>query len=102
MRARITLQQETQTGDGAGGYQLGWQDVATLWAEVEPLRGREVYIADRPESRVTHRMTIRYRSDITHRMRVSHDGRLFNIRAAINADARKRFTQLFVEEGGST
>ena len=99
MRQRVTLQQESQTADGAGGYALNWTDVATVWAEIEPMSGREIRFARRLEARLSHVIALRYRSDITTAMRVSYDGRLFNIRAITNIGERDRITKLYCEEG---
>lgn len=99
MKQRITLQQEAQMADGAGGYAVSWTDVATVWAEVDPVNGREVRFARRLEARLTHVISLRYRGDISPAMRVSYDGRLFNIRAIVNLDEGDRITKLYCEEG---
>lgn len=101
MRARITIQQESPTPSGGGGYALVWSDVATLWASIEPAGGREVLQGARLESRITHRITIRYTAGITAGMRVLYGSRSFNIRAVTNPDERRRFMRLLAEEGGA-
>ena len=102
MRARLTLQTETQVADGAGGYVLSWTDAATVWAEIKPLDGREIYTAAHLESRVTHEITLRYRSDIAADMRATDGVRYFNIRAAFDPDGKRRFLKLLAEEGAPT
>lgn len=101
LRQRVTIQQESRVDDGAGGYALSWQDVAVVWAAVEPTGGREIVFAGRVEARVTHRVILRYRADVTAAMRVVYDGRAFAVRAVVNLGERDRFTQLLVEEGGA-
>ncbi len=42
-----------------------WQPLATVWAEVEPLSGRELYAAQQVMEQVSHRIRTRYRPDLT-------------------------------------
>ena len=43
LRKQVTVQAEGQTPDGAGGYTLAWTNVATVWAEIKPVTGREIF-----------------------------------------------------------
>ncbi len=101
MRARVTVQRENPVAAGGGGYLPGWSDVANLWAQLEPISGREILQGARLEARVTHRAIIRYRADVTAGMRLVYGTRLFRIHAALNMGERNRFTQLLIEEGGA-
>lgn len=102
LRARIVIQQEARTPDGAGGYALAWSDVVSLWARIEPVSGRETLQGARLESRVTHRITIRYRSGVDAGMRALYGSRIFNIRAVINPGEDNRHLRLLAEEGGAS
>ena len=99
LRHRVTIQEEVATPDGGGGYALGWADVATLWAKVEPLSARERLFAEKLDGVVTHRVVVRFRDDITAAMRVLYEGRLFNIRGVLETGERERFTEILAEEG---
>ncbi|MDX2027697.1 MAG: phage head closure protein [Alphaproteobacteria bacterium] len=99
LRKQVAIQAETPTADNAGGYALAWTTVATLWAEITPLDGREIYTAQHLEGRVTHRVTMRWRSGVTTDMRLVYSDRAFNIRAVMNVDERNRWLELLVEEG---
>ncbi len=101
LRRRVTLQAETHVSDEAGGYAVGWADVATVWAEIAPLSGREYYISRRLEGHVTHRVRMRYRPAVTTSMRIAYDGRVFNIRAVVNRSEAGRWLELIAEEGGA-
>jgi SPP1 family predicted phage head-tail adaptor len=104
LRHRVVIQSELASADGAGGYSLSWNFIATVWASVTPLSGREILAGQRLESRITHRIRMRYRSDITvtSSTRLSWNGRTFNIRAVINPGQRNRWLELLVEEGTTT
>ena len=101
MRKRITLQTETPTTDNAGGYALAWTNSLTVWADIEPLSGHEVFTASHLEGRVTHSVTMRYQTGITTDMRIIYGSRVFNIRAVLNSDESNRWLELLVEEGAS-
>jgi SPP1 family predicted phage head-tail adaptor len=101
MRKRVTIQQETPTSDGAGGYALVWINVMTIWAEIEPITGQKVFTDGHLEGHVTHHITMRYATGITTDMRVTYNNRLFNIRAVLNTDEQNRWTELLVEEGSA-
>ncbi len=102
LRCRMTLQQAQNTADGAGGVTRGWSDVVTLWAAVEPLNGHEHVEANKLASAVTHRITIRYRSDVSALKRFVMDGRAFNIRAVLNRDERDALMEILAQEGVAT
>jgi SPP1 family predicted phage head-tail adaptor len=76
--------------------------VATVRARVEPLRGDERPRAMQIEAALTHRVTIRHRPDVTARMRLIFDTRIFNIRAVIDVQEQGRFLDLMCEEGVAT
>lgn len=102
MRHRITLQQPVEVTDAGGGRSITWSDVETIWAEVKPLRGTDRIHAMGSVYPVTHRMTIRHRTDVQPEWRVSYDSRLFNIHFIIDPDERKNYQVLNTEEGMPT
>jgi SPP1 family predicted phage head-tail adaptor len=104
LRQKVSLQSEAQTPDGAGGYTLAWTTLATVWANIIPISGNEVYAAGHLEGHATHKVTIRWRSDITPTtdMRLTYNSRVFNIRAVLNRGELNRQFLLYVEEGGAT
>jgi len=98
LRHRVTIQQATEARNSIGEVTRTWSALATVWANVEPLNGREFIDAQRPEVQVSHRVTMRYRSDVTPQMRVSHDSRTLNIEAVIETGERRRELQLICSE----
>lgn len=63
--------------------EASWVDVATLYAAVTPLSGREFIQAKAAQSEVVGRIVIRYRSDIRAAMRGIHGDRIYNIQAVL-------------------
>lgn len=104
LRHRMTLQEEIRTADSYGGYARSWQDVCTLWAEIIPLqslnRRSETMETGQIQATVTHKITLRYRSQITPGQRLTFEGRAFNIRSVINTHEDHRSLEILAEEGG--
>lgn len=98
LRHRVRIQQLVQTGDGMGGIMETWQDVAVVWAAVEPLQGRELFEAQQVRAELSHRVRLRYRPDIAPKMRLIHKGRVFHIESVINRDERNRELVLLCAE----
>lgn len=49
-----------------------WQEVATVWAAIEPVSAREFVRSQALQSQVTTRLVIRYRDDVDAAMRAVH------------------------------
>lgn len=85
-RIKIQRQSESQNPE-TGAIIVTWVDVGTVWAEIAPISAREFTASDTEFSKVTTRITIRYRSDVDAKMRVIHtvDGveRLYNIEGVL-------------------
>ena len=74
MGERVTLQARAGTQNALGEAVGAWSDVATVWAEVAPLRGREYFASGQMQSVVEVKVTIRRRADVVPTMRVVHKG----------------------------
>lgn len=100
LNRRVALETQTLTPDGGGGYNAGWDTIATVWAAVEPVSGGEVFGPDASEARVKYRVTIRRRSDVFAGMRVNDAGRLFAIEAVLDDGPQSQFFTLLTEQIG--
>lgn len=76
---------------------LGLEEVATVWASVEALRGREYLEAQKIRAEVTYRVIIRYRNDIKPTMRIKFDNRELEIQSVIEI-GRKKYLELMCIE----
>lgn len=75
---RVTIQQKSSSLNALGEEVAVWTDLATVWAQVNPLRGKEFFAARETQSSAEVRFYMRFRSDITELMRlvwggVNHD-----------------------------
>jgi SPP1 family predicted phage head-tail adaptor len=98
MRHRVTIQQKAPTRDTFGGEVEAWNAVATVWASVEPLQGREFLEARQLQAEVTTRIRIRYRAGIVPQMRVVWGSHFYDVQAVIETEARRRELQLMCIE----
>ncbi len=97
-RHRVTLQ-ERATGVDADGLPNGdWGAVASVWAEVSPLRDRELFNAQQVQPRTTHKITLDYRPGVTHAMRFLFGTRILNIGSIINPMEANRTLEILAEE----
>jgi SPP1 family predicted phage head-tail adaptor len=99
LRRQIKIQQRSTAQDTLGQPVLTWTDVCTTWADIQPLSGRELELAQAINAEVNHQVTIRYRTGITAAMRVLYQGRIFNIQAVMDVDTRHKELQLMCSEG---
>lgn len=90
-RHRVRIVEVVSGRDSAGQPNDTLADVATVWAEVRDLRGREYIEAQQvPGGEVTTVVRIRYREGITRQMHVVHDGHLYDIEAVQEPTGRSR------------
>ena len=88
-RNRISIQQKTMTDTAYGGQAVDWVINGTYWAQIKPLSGSEVFRSQQLQSKVTHKILIRYQSDFANTkdfaaFRIVYDSRIFNIRYVRN------------------
>lgn len=100
MNRRVTIQEKTVIGkDALNADIVDWVDVATIWAEVIDLSGREFYAAQQINAEITTRVRIWYRTGINARMRIVDGARvLLLIAPPIDPDGRKRELHLMCKE----
>lgn len=73
LRHRIEIQKPVDTQDtSTGAVVRSWETLAVVWAAIEPLSVKEFIAAQTEDSKVSARISVRYRSDISHEMRIFH------------------------------
>lgn len=97
MRHRITFQELPDDKDSLGAYGDGWEDVATVWAQISPVSGRE-YFSQVRENTVSHKIYCRYRPGISPRMRIRFGERIFRIISVLNWEERNEGLTIMCEE----
>lgn len=80
LNQQIDIQHRADTVNGLGEAVPTWQALhAGVWAQHQPLRGRELLAANQLHAPVEARFRIRFRPGITPAMRVLHKGVAYDI-----------------------
>jgi SPP1 family predicted phage head-tail adaptor len=91
----LTLEAPVEADDGSGGVTRNYEAAATLWASIEPVAARETVAAGALCANVTHRIRIRFSSDITLRHRFRDGDAIYRFAALRVRD--KRFLDIDAE-----
>jgi SPP1 family predicted phage head-tail adaptor len=94
LRHRVQLQARQAVVDDFGEPVPNWTTLATVWAHVELMGGRELFAAQQIFPEANASITIRYRSGIDTTMRVLWGSRAFDIVHATDIDERRRVLEL--------
>ncbi len=98
----MTAQRPNEIDDGRGGKKpdqtTPWVDVVSVWAEIKPATGRELFLADMIKERVTHKLMIRYTTAINNTMRLLYQGRIFEVSSVVDMEERKKFLRIMAFE----
>ncbi|HEX2594801.1 MAG TPA: phage head closure protein [Rhizomicrobium sp.] len=104
LNRRIEIRRQVPQDDGHGGFLDGpatWQPVATVWAEVIGLSGRESVIQHTLQGITVYRIRIRYRTDISAADQVRYNGADLNIRSIIDPDGGRETLTIIADTGGA-
>ena len=88
---RITIQRRSATLDAYGQEINAWSDIATVWANIKPVGGRERLRGMMVEGFLTHTVMVRYSAQLmppkqADAWRIVYGSRVFNITAAMDVD----------------
>jgi SPP1 family predicted phage head-tail adaptor len=98
LRHRVTLQSLGSTQDGFGQTVETWANVANVWADIQPGRGREFFAAQQTNAELTHEIVIRYRASVAPTWRVLYGTRIFDIQQVQNTgEADRRLLLMCIE-----
>lgn len=88
---------QTASADTVNDYgepTSAWYNLHTLWAKIEWKGGEEKMDSEQTTNFERVEFTIRYKGDITPKMRVSYDGDFYDIESVAQVGGRKRFELL--------
>jgi SPP1 family predicted phage head-tail adaptor len=100
LRTELSLQQAELTPDGMGGHTEAWQEIATVFARIEPVSAGARFGAGQTLEEVTHRITLRHRADLGSGMRFVRGSRVFEILTAHDPDETRRYLICRTREEG--
>lgn len=103
MDQRITLQRVTRATDSIGGTTETWSDLATVWARVAPMGGREMLDAQRINPQTRFKAIIWWKGDAsgapyyTAADRVLWRGREYGIESVVPIGRNERMELRLIE-----
>lgn len=101
-RQRVQLRQPSRTVTALGDITSSWSNYGSpIWASIEPLRGEELYAAQQVQAEVTHKIRLRYSTDVANlnpKDQVIYGLRTFEILAVLNLLERNRELELLCKE----
>lgn len=86
---RVRLESRSATRAADGSETVAWVLVATLWAQVVPLRGQERYGAGAEQAERDARIRIRWRAGVSAGMRVVYESRAWDVQAILEIGRRQ-------------
>jgi SPP1 family predicted phage head-tail adaptor len=104
LRHRVTIQARNTSTDALGQPTSTWSDVATVWAEVNPLSGRELLLAQAGRAQISGVVTIRYQQQFANPVemaarRILYSGRILNITSSRDVDEMHQYIEFSYSEG---
>lgn len=93
LRHPVTILEPTEVSDGMGGVSVSWNVLATVWAELV-VSSAEFAGEGQRFARKLVKIRIRYRDDVTAKMRVQYEGELWDIRSLHDPDMRRQWLEL--------
>ena len=97
LNKRITLFYFVEAEDSMGQGTQELSEVATVWADIYPVRGSEYYEVKKVQSRVTHKCFIRYREEyagINSNWYLKVDDKIFDIDSAVDVDFEHKLLEI--------
>jgi len=91
MKHQVTIQSKSSASDGQGGFTETWNDGDTVSAFIEPVKAYEKFQAMQMQTPITHKITMRYRADVTTASRLKYGSRIYWVKEAINVEEAGRF-----------
>lgn len=108
LRHRVIVERPEAARDDAGSEVLGWREIATVWAGIEPLRGSEALASAQVTAELDTRVVLRwsplFEAQLTAKCRVRHALKtspvVYNVAAPpIHVNVGQREIQLLCKSG---
>jgi SPP1 family predicted phage head-tail adaptor len=100
LQHRIKFQQRSITKNPSNGEDVVvWVDVATVWAQFDPVRGREFFASRQNFTEQVAWFRIRYRVGLTTEMRILFKSKHYDIDSLVNVRGLNLELEIFAKEG---
>ncbi len=105
LNERIVILRSGTAPDGQGGLEDGWSAVATVWAQIRPLSGREQMAAAKEQTLTIYQIIVRRPVDYTlfgddRVLWKSNGEKLMAVREILDFGGRDPWMTFMAESGG--
>lgn len=104
LRHKITFQKIVSSQDAFGQQIEGdseYENLKTVWASITPISGKESFLSNVDFSKVTHKIKIRFTSNIEASKRIVWQNRIFNILNTRNIEEVDREIEILAWESNN-
>ena len=102
LRHRVTIRRAVKTKNPSGpGYTTVWNDVATVWAEVLGIAGREATIGQALQGISAYKITARFGADVTDADQLRYGFIDLNIRSVTDPDGMREQLLILADTGSA-
>lgn len=98
LRHKVKLQHRSENQATDGSVTYSWTTYATVWAAINPISGKEAFIAQQVKAEANFEIEIRYNSAVIPSDRVLFGVRVFDINYPKNPDERNEYQILLCKE----
>ena len=98
LRKYVTIQSNATSQDSQGQQTISWTTVDSVWAQVNPVSGKDYFSQSGEHADVTHKITIRYGVTVLPGYRIVLGSRTFDVRTVINRFEKDRYLEIMVVE----
>lgn len=99
---RVQLKRREMTGETEGGHSVVFVFIATVWARVRAIGGRQGTSADGRGVTITHAVVVRFRTDLKPGDRITYRGRALDIVSASDLNGRRAYLSCLCSEAAVT
>lgn len=98
LRKQVALKSKGTSADDYGQPIETFTTYDTVWAQIDPMTGRELMNAQQQSGEITHKVKIRYHSSVVITDRVIFDSRTLEIIFIRNVQERNHWQELLCKE----
>lgn len=98
LRHSISIEKKVMFRNSFGEEEITYEPFCLAYASIEPIGGREYFLAQQTQAQVDYKFTLRYRSGIRPDFRIVWGERIFNIQSILNMEERNIQLTIYAKE----
>jgi SPP1 family predicted phage head-tail adaptor len=98
LRHKIYIEKKVVLRNEYGEEVVTYETFIEAYASIEPLSGREYFLAQQTQASVDFKITTRYREGIGPDFRIKWGERIFNIQSVLNVEEMNRQLIIYAKE----